>query len=581
MRKVTGYFVSLFVLGSVVLISRVYPQGVLCEIDHISPQEIKVEGFRLESEQDVEIEAVGFRRGRRHRFALTRAWILDARTRALVWEMEDADTHEKSRRLVEYEDVLTLPEGEYEVYYSSYTYHFDGEGFGRFFRQWFDEFFDGEEEDETDLHLQKDWDQFKIVVRGNGRRYRGEEIEQLRRVFLQNAFISMVKMRDEENVRQGFKLERPTRVQIYALGEARRDGTFDYGWILDARSRKKVWKFEYRSSQYAGGARKNRMVNETMALPKGEYVAIYVTDDSHSADRWNAAPPNDPYFWGLTLRVENPSDKKYVKNFDYEEVEQGHVIVKFTRLRDNEFHSQPFKCNRDVALRIYALGEGRRTEMFDYAWIIDATTHKKVWQMDYANTEHAGGGEKNRLHDGIVRLQKGNYVVYCVTDGSHSYWDWNTAPPYDQESWGITILADDSKFKPGDVTKLDERENGKIIVQIVGLHDYDRERERFTLDRDTEVRVYALGEGSSGNMYDYGWIEDAETRQTVWEMTFRQTEHAGGARKNRVFDGTIFLKRGEYVLYYETDDSHSFEEWNDAPPYDPANWGITLYRLHD
>jgi hypothetical protein len=39
----------------------------------------------------------------------------------------------------------------------------------------------------------------------------------------------------------------------------------------------------------------------------------------------------------------------------------------------------------------------------------------------------------------------------------------------------------------------------------------------------------------------------------------------------------MMLKAGEYVLRYKSDDSHSFEGWNEDPPSDPFNWGITVY----
>ncbi len=82
-------------------------------------------------------------------------------------------------------------------------------------------------------------------------------------------------------------------------------------------------------------------------------------------------------------------------------------------------------------------------------------------------------------------------------------------------------------------------------------------------------------------MYDYGWIEDANTRRVVWEMTYRRTEHAGGDKKNRLFDDTLLLRKGDYIVYYETDDSHSFGDWNTAQPYDPMNWGITVYLVDE
>jgi len=61
-------------------------------------------------------------------------------------------------------------------------------------------------------------------------------------------------------------------------------------------------------------------------------------------------------------------------------------------------------------------------------------------------------------------------------------------------------------------------------------------------------------------------------------MTYRRTDHAGGAKKNRVFDHTITLPAGEYDVYYVSDGSHSFRDWNDRRPNDPVNWGITISK---
>ena len=77
-------------------------------------------------------------------------------------------------------------------------------------------------------------------------------------------------------------------------------------------------------------------------------------------------------------------------------------------------------------------------------------------------------------------------------------------------------------------------------------------------------------------MYDYGWIENAKTGRTVWEMTFRRTDHAGGGDKNRKFDDIIDLDAGTYEVFYESDGSHSFGDWNTTPPRKPRNWGITI-----
>ena len=77
-------------------------------------------------------------------------------------------------------------------------------------------------------------------------------------------------------------------------------------------------------------------------------------------------------------------------------------------------------------------------------------------------------------------------------------------------------------------------------------------------------------------MYDFGRIDNDETSRQVWEMTWRNTDHAGGARKNRVFDDTIVLDSGTYEVHYVTDGSHSFNDWNASRPRDAMNWGITV-----
>jgi hypothetical protein len=90
------------------------------------------------------------------------------------------------------------------------------------------------------------------------------------------------------------------------------------------------------------------------------------------------------------------------------------------------------------------------------------------------------------------------------------------------------------------------------------------------------VRIYAIGEGQNREMYDYGWIENTSTKSVVWEMTYSMTFHAGGGRKNRMVNTTMLLDKGDYILHYVSDDSHSYNDWNTDPPDDPTMWGITV-----
>jgi CubicO group peptidase (beta-lactamase class C family) len=114
------------------------------------------------------------------------------------------------------------------------------------------------------------------------------------------------------------------------------------------------------------------------------------------------------------------------------------------------------------------------------------------------------------------------------------------------------------------------------VAQIVGVTDEMDKTSEFTLSEQKQIRIYAAGEADGGQMYDYGWIENAETGKTVWEMKMSETTHAGGAAKNRKVDTVITLPAGKYRLRYKSDDSHSFDNWNALPP-DVNFWGIALY----
>ncbi len=128
-----------------------------------------------------------------------------------------------------------------------------------------------------------------------------------------------------------------------------------------------------------------------------------------------------------------------------------------------------------------------------------------------------------------------------------------------------------SKPMPEDLAKL------PVIAQITNVLDKEDKTVTFSLRSSQEVRIFAIGEGQGGQMFDYGWIENADTGVPVWEMQEPRTTHAGGAGKNRKVDVVITLPAGNYKLRYKTDDSHSFDHWNSLPP-DINFWGIGVYK---
>jgi len=127
-----------------------------------------------------------------------------------------------------------------------------------------------------------------------------------------------------------------------------------------------------------------------------------------------------------------------------------------------------------------------------------------------------------------------------------------------------------SKPMPEDLVKL------PVVAQIVQVLDNEDKTQTFNLTSSQDVRIFATGEASGGEMFDYGWIED-DKGSRVWEMQAAKTAHAGGAGKNRIVDVVITLPAGNYKLRYKTDDSHAFDHWNAMPP-DINFWGIAVYK---
>jgi hypothetical protein len=396
---------------------------------------------------------------------------------------------------------------------------------------------------------------------------------------LPNVVLAAGSLGENEVVLRKFSLDGTTTLNIYAIGEGLRgDELVDHGWIIDAESRERVWEMNWRNVDPAGGAKKNILFHKDVTLDKGDYVLYYVTDDSHSKVDWNEAPPHDPLNWGVTISIPDGSQKDRFKSAEVSAFRN--VIVSIVKAKDDESRTEGFVLKESSKIRIYAIGErsNSRREMADYGFILDARTRNKVWVMDVDRTYHAGGAQKNRYVDEIVSLPKGSYLVTYRTDDSHSYDDWNADPPFDPEHYGITVMGAGEKFRMSSVGKYSEQRVKNILAQIIKVRDDEHREQRYRLDRTTRIRIYAIGEGINREMYDYGWIEDVRSGNTVWEMVFTVTFHAGGHRKNRMVNTTIVLDKGEYKLHYRTDDSHSYNDWNSDPPEDAEYYGITLYR---
>jgi hypothetical protein len=100
----------------------------------------------------------------------------------------------------------------------------------------------------------------------------------------------------------------------------------------------------------------------------------------------------------------------------------------------------------------------------------------------------------------------------------------------------------------------------------------------FTLEKNTDTDISAIGDYWLGKMVDYGGIEDVSSGKLMWMMTPDRTSLAGGVGRNRQVSEQITLPAGTYRLHFRTDDAHSFDNWIDLPP-DTLFWGIALYAV--
>jgi hypothetical protein len=538
-------------------------------------------GFEISSRQKVNIDGLGLGSAKGTEF-YAYGWVIDAADRSLVWSMNEdcSDPTKVSDGLYECEADITLSPGRYEVYY----YVADP-----------DVFIPGG----SDISINDLGDLIDVLGEAirlskyDKKSFNDEDIAELS--FTVNtdgpatafvpAFHPPAGEIAEFNVpgkneflHKGFTLTRETDLSIYAIGEYSEsyDLFVDGGWIVNADTHKKAWSMDKWNTEWAEGARKNRLFKDDITLPAGNYIAYYVTDDSHDPKTWNSAPPADPLNYGMVVSVTHPDDIKNVLPFD-EKINET-PIVTITGVGNSAFEKQAFTLVKPAKVHILALGEKNYTggDLADYGWIMNADNAEKVWVMTGDNTDFAGGAAKNCRFDGLIDLPAGDYIVYYRTDDSHAFGSWNAARPFDYRDYGISLFGVGKGFSSADFKLRDNfAPTGNILVNLTGLGDDEDVEQDFTLSKPTEIKITALGEGKDRTMYDYGWIDD-ERGHTVWEMTYSKTRNAGGASKNRMTIDTITLPKGDYTAHFITDDSHSYAGFNASPPDDPERWGIMI-----
>ena len=566
-----------FISTFLVLSSLLFCQNGFDKIEFtdIRKGQLYIAGFSLEYDRDIYIEAIGsgfedmeFNSKDIHGdpsglFAYP--WIIDANSRKLVWRMtRDNSEYVSSGDLYEFKDKVSLPQGEYEVYYYGTKLQFykykSWWNLGRVLK-------DILVEDENTNDGNNRW---KLIIDGFDSSESESSVRKEISAMLDKAVVRIEADRPHMFRKRSIKVTRRVNAEIYAIGEGSSKDRFDYGWIKELNSSRKVWEMKKGRGVNAGGALKNVMYRDKIILEPGEYEVAYMTDDSHHLHNWNSNLPFDPLFYGLTVFVSD-DQKDFVEEIN---TDSDKIIAEITRIGDESRERQSFTIDRPTRVKVSVIGEGSDGTMYDYGYITDSRG-KKIWQVNYYMTSWAGGAKKNRLASEVLVLPPGDYKIYYRSDGSHSWEGWNDRPPENPENYGIIVYFLENADKDEVVINQPEKDSN-ILVDLTGLENDEFQTEEFELGDRSKIHIIALGEGTNGKMYDYGWIESIEERKRVWEMDFELTVPAGGSRKNRAVDEVITLPAGRYKVYFITDDSHAYGDWNVKPPENSQNWGIQI-----
>lgn len=535
------------------------------------------ESFRLPVGGEVRIEAEGLACNRGQVF-LASAWILDADTREPVWTMQGAPGSWNSRtENWEARADITLPEGTYTACFAGYGGRLPIERHIKVFgipigrlqssfgvdRAW------GEAGDP------KRWG---IRVQAMDAGLRALPVPDPLPGPFPDADVRLLGLGTLQARRARIELGRSVEFRLRFTGEYGQKGRFfaDNAWLVDAETWTRIWEPELDTTIPAGGADKNRRFSGTVLLQTGSYVLTAMTDDSHDASGWNMLPPFDPESWGVCMTVVDRADREAVSVcYDTGLPEPAISIL---RQGNDAFSRELFSLTGRAQILVRSLGESvRGRRLTDYAWIENLRTLETVWMMDVADTYPSGGDTKNRLIEQVLGMPPGDYALCYITDDSHAFQSWNRPPPWEPENWGVTLAPLDTEsmrvFRTGDAAGM------PAVLALAPVRNRQDMSRRFGVQTPTRFRLVAMGEGTSGEMHDYGWIENEDDGRTVWEMEYANTQSAGGARKNRIIRDVIELPRGSYVMRYVSDGSHAFGSWNQSPPPQPHLWGLTLVEL--
>lgn len=390
----------------------------------------------------------------------------------------------------------------------------------------------------------------------------------------------------------GFNLSKDATIKID--GEGASFGEWEnylnyYAWILDTETRNVVWRSE-KCEDYSKNDGEYDFDSE-VKLKAGNYEVYFAAGSDRDKLIINGLGMIEGLFNSRKSDIKKFKKSFFIKISDDKNLlklvdpfllvndRNKNALASFIRVGDSENLKKEFSLKSDTKISIYGVGEGINNEFYDFGYIYDLTKNRRVWMFNSSDGKYAGGGKKNVQERAEITLPKGSYEVRYKSDDSHSFDEWNVLPPDDPQYWGI-VVSFASQNEKKNIIPFNAKDVVNPVVELTKVEDDAFISQGFSLSRNLELRVLAVGEGYK-ELVDYGWIENADTKEVVWKMTFRNTNYAGGAKKNRIADEIIKFDPGNYIVYYVTDDSHNFGDWNDKPPFEEDKWGISIFTMNN
>lgn len=363
-----------------------------------------------------------------------------------------------------------------------------------------------------------------------------------------------------------------------------------YPWIMRRSDRTMVWKMDPAHSEVVEGTLLKTEYDVTLDAGTYDlYYASYGSSRSSSRNRGflgvrlNDHWTGDRKQWQVALKASNGQltevSGESISAYGPESI--PNLVWTSGTMRDRKKTEQILVVDQDVDVSIYSIGEiCAETRCGDYGVLENLATGKEVWRLTKENSRPAGGSASNFVFDDVVSLERGMYRASYATDPAHAYGRWHGNPPYDPTAWGMTLFASNER-DAAKIRTFDVWEELKPVVKLAPAGSDVDFVQSFDVVSTTDVFLFSMGEIDGESRYDYGWLDNRETGETVWSMATAGTRHAGGNADNTIAEGYVRLVPGKYALHYKSDDSHAYGDWNRSKPDHEERWGITMFPISD